>query len=235
MSQKAPIRSRLLARAALACVLGLGLCAGAAGPASAEDDDPPIDVKVMRKVMRGLGLKRGDEANIEYRERSPLVVPPTLALPPPEDATAVERNPAWPNDPDIRGRREAAKRQQKAIDWEQDARALTPAELNRGIPRGGPAPQAAAPSVEESQNQMRPSQLGFTGFGNLRSMFGFDPKPETSSFEREPTRTDLTQPPPGYLTPSPAQPYGVGKNQSGYGDIKPADPMDAPVGGAGQR
>ena len=39
-------------------------------------------------------------AGIDYRERSPLVIPPTLDLPPPEAADAAARNPAWPRDPE---------------------------------------------------------------------------------------------------------------------------------------
>ena len=41
-------------------------------------------------------------------------------------------------------------------------------------------------------------------------MFGKD-EPESGRFTGEPPRTALTEPPPGYQTPSPDQPYGVGK------------------------
>jgi hypothetical protein len=77
-------------------------------------------------------------------------------------------------------------------------------------------------------NQMRPSELGFRGFNNLRSLFGFEPKAETGAFDREPQRTDLTQPPPGYRTPASSQPYGVSKSDA---RPKPADPLDQAVGG----
>jgi hypothetical protein len=233
MSQRAPRRG--IARAAIACLLaGLVICASGVRPALAEEDDDELpDVKVLRGIMRGLGLKRGDEANIEYRERSPLVVPPTRDLPPPENPALVERNPAWPDDPDVSGRKEVAKRKKKAIDWEEEGRALTPAELDKGVPRGGSSQsQAAAKPSEESMNQMRPSELGFKGFNNLRSLFGFEPKEETGTFEREPQRTDLTQPPPGYLTPSSNQPYGVNKAES---KPKAANPLDQAVGSAENR
>ena len=36
---------------------------------------------------------------------------------------------------------------------------------------------------------------------------------EQAKFEREPDRTSLTQPPPGYQTPSPNYPYGIGADQ----------------------
>ncbi len=227
--------TRWIARAAVAClVAGVLMCAGGIGPTLADDDDDELpDVKVMRGIMRGLGLKRGDEAPIEYRERSPLVVPPSRDLPPPVDPALVERNPAWPVDPDVSGRKEVAKRKVKAIDWDEEGRALTPAQLNKGAAGGSPGPsQAATKPSEESMNQMRPWELGFKGFDSLRTMFGADPKPETGAFEREPQRTDLTQPPPGYRTPSSSQPYGIGK-----GEIKPRvpTPADQAVGSAENR
>ena len=57
-------------------------------PALAGDDDdndePSIEQKVIRGLMHGLGAVDGTEKGIDYRERSPLVVPPKLNLPPPE-------------------------------------------------------------------------------------------------------------------------------------------------------
>lgn len=226
------VQSRSLLRTAMACALaGVVVMIGAIGPACAEDEDDELpDVKVMRKVMRGLGLKRGDEADIEYRERSPLVVPPTTELPRPEDPTLAERNPAWPDDPDVRNRKQAATKKKRSADWVDEGRAMRPDELNKGVPRGGPAPgQAQAKTAEESARQSTPSELGFRGFNfdNMRSLFGFTPKEERGSFEREPARTSLTQPPPGYLTPSPDQPYGVGKTIE---KPKAFDPVDQAVG-----
>jgi hypothetical protein len=210
----------------MACVLaGLVICVGALGPARAEDDELP-DVKFFRSVMRNLGLKRGDENSIDYRERSPLVVPPTTDLPVPENPALVERNPDWPVDPEVTQRREAATRKKRTVDWAEEGRALTPSELNKGVPRGGPPP-GIAKSAEESMRQLPPSELGFKGFDNFRELFGFDHKPETRTFEGEPKRSKLTQPPPGYLTPSASQPYGLGKDTT---VAKPADPMDQAVG-----
>lgn len=232
MLHKKPGSMRRVLCALGACAMaGLIMGGGMASKANAADnDDELLDVKIMRKVMRGLGLKRGDEESIDYRERSPLVVPPSTELPPPADPTLAERDPAWPQDPDVTRARQAAKRQKKVIDWSDDARALRPDELNRGIPRAAPAPgQAVAKTAEESQRVSNPRELGFNGFGNLRSLFGFTPKEETSNFVDEPKRTELTQPPPGYLTPSPTQPYGTSK-----ADEKPkaADPMEQAVGNA---
>ncbi|MEZ5891080.1 MAG: hypothetical protein R3D52_13050 [Xanthobacteraceae bacterium] len=214
-------------RAVMAClVASLVICAGALGPAHAEDDDEMLDVKFFRSVLRNLGLKRGDGAGIDYRERSPLVVPPSTDLPVPENPALVERNPEWPVDPDVARHRQAATRKKRTANWEEEGRALTPAELNKGVPRGGPAP-GIAKSAEESMRQLPPSELGFKGFDNMRELFGFGHKTETRTFESEPRRTDLTQPPPGYLTPSTDQPYGLGKDTT---VTKPENPMDHAVG-----
>ena len=58
-------------------------------------------------------------------------------------------------------------------------------------------------------SQLLPSELGYKGnlFG---TMFGSKPD-ETAKFTGEPPRTSLTEPPPGYQTPSPDQPYGLAK------------------------
>jgi len=238
MLHKDPGSMRRVLRALIACaVAGLILSVGIAGKAYAgNDDDDAIDVKMLRSVMRSLGLKRGDEESIDYHERSPLVVPPSNELPPPEDPALAQRNPAWPDDPDIRRAKQAARRVTKPVDWEEESRALRPAELNKGIPRdAGPQPSPdQAKSAEDSERRSTPAELGFKGFGNLRKLFGFVPENETSTFVAEPKRTELTQPPPGYLTPSPTQPYGVGKDNSRW-HPKALDPMEHAVGDAGTK
>ncbi len=48
-------------------------------------------------------------------------------------------------------------------------------------------------------------------------------KEEYVTFGGEPPRSSLTEPPSGYRTPSPSQPYGVGKQKWDY---KPGDKQD---------
>src|SRR5262245_19894345 len=66
-----------------------------------------FDRKVLHGVMRGLGLRNGSESSIEYHERSPLVIPPSRSLPPPQQAGAGQTA-AWPVDPDVKRKKEAA-------------------------------------------------------------------------------------------------------------------------------
>src|SRR5258708_7426476 len=73
----------------LAAILGgTMVLAVAPGSVRAQDDDKDsiwnLDKRIMEGVAKGLGLQRGDSVGLDYRERSPLVVPPTRNLPPPE-------------------------------------------------------------------------------------------------------------------------------------------------------
>src|SRR5579863_7399680 len=111
------IRNRkvgMLVPAALGVGLaGLVLCTNS--PARAGDGDGDEGSSVMGKIMETLGLRdpNGSYAGIDYNERSPLVVPPTRDLPPPEASTAPPA-PNWPKDQDML-RRAKAKAEEKKV------------------------------------------------------------------------------------------------------------------------
>ena len=70
--------NRKFTRLALAATLGMAVvigCAGTFAHAADDDDDELLDTKIFRGILKGLGLRK-DEAGIDYRERSPLVLPP---------------------------------------------------------------------------------------------------------------------------------------------------------------
>jgi len=204
--------------------LAIGLTIGIAalsGPARAADDDVPVDQKIMQSIMSGLGLKRDGEAGISYQERAPLVIPPSRELPPPERSDAVTaNNPAWPKDPDAERRKaEAAMERSRNISDERE-REQNPLRPDQLTPGGRPKKKQASvdngsvdngydPPPSGFSSQLLPSQLGSSGniFG---TMFG-SKKEEAAKFTGEPPRSSLTDPPVGYQTPSPDQPYGVGK------------------------
>jgi hypothetical protein len=106
-------RRRIAAAAAVALAVALATVAGgtsAFAQSAAEDEDVPLDTKLMRQFLKDLGLRRDGEG-IDYRERAPLVVPPSRNLPPPQSEASVTANPAWPKDPDAQQRKvEAAKK-----------------------------------------------------------------------------------------------------------------------------
>jgi len=205
-------------------VLGAAAIAGSA-PVRAADDEPTFDQKIVRGIMDGLGFKRDGEPGINYQERAPLVIPSSRDLAPPEQANAAS-NPAWPKDPDVERRKAAAAAENNrnvSDEREREQNPLRPDQLTPGA-RGKPKRQAARPDdgyqppASGFGNQVPPSDLGYKG--NLFGAMFDNKKDEQAKFTGEPTRNSLTEPPPGYQTPSPAQPYGLAK---GSAPAKPAD------------
>lgn len=213
----AGLRTRMLSRLAVGCLLGAALLASGT-PARAGDGEESvgIDTKIIQGFMEQLGLRQ-DGQGINYQERAPLVIPPKRDLPPPEQSdAALARNPAWPVDPDVtRAKKEAAAKRRANLNpdavIQAEMRPLRPNEIAPGPKPRGPriGDDGYRPGPNGSANQMTPEQLD-TKPGFFGRMFGKD-APEMSSFTGEPPRLSLIEPPPGYQTPSPDQPYGVGK------------------------
>jgi hypothetical protein len=202
--------------------VGLVLTAGAARAADDDEDDQTFEEKIIEGIMAGIGGTNMENRGIEYRERSPLVVPPKLDLPPPTSAAAEAPVPNWPKDPDVQRRKAAAvARKKENKDPREAARILTPAELAAG--KTASADRASndpiQPGATNTNLILSPSELGFKGgFGSL---FGGN-KMETAPFKGEPTRESLTQPPSGYQTPSPNFAYGTGPRESLNKEYNPA-------------
>jgi len=200
-----------------AVALGIGLimvCGAARAQDDEEEDDKTFEEKIIEGIMGGLGATNMENKGIDYRERSPLVVPPKLNLPPPASAEA--KVPNWPKDPDEARRKAAieARKKEKKKDIVEDSRPLTPSEMNVGRTAARPRTDNDPVQPGVSNNPvLSPAQLGFTG--GLSQIFGGNGnKPETADFKGEPTRDSLTQPPPGYQTPSPNFAYGTGPKES---------------------
>lgn len=195
---------------AIAFVVAAGLVLTCAPVRAADDDDEPIrDDSLMGNIMRGIGGT--NSSGIQYRERSPLVVPRQLTLPPPQSRKTESGN--WPKDPDVLERR-AIREAQKNYDWRKDInpRPLLPSELEPvGIARARSATSSPQPGVREesprsTDNKLLPSALGYTG--GLFNFFGGNKAANEAKFTGEPSRDSLTQPPSGYQTPSPGYAYG---------------------------
>jgi hypothetical protein len=219
---------------------------GASGSARAQDDSTEgnsiwnLEQRVWGGIVRGLGLKDPNSPTIEYRERSPLVVPPSRDLPPPQ-ARAIPRDPSWPADPDAARAKSRESKRKVAIGnastaIENQGRPINPDELNRGVPRqqGTESTGSNAPAPGPSGAPVAPSQLGY--FGGLFSgqAWGFGSgfggyKDETGTFTSEPQRSQLTEPPPGYQTPSGDQPYGVTRRVE-RAPVLPHDPAGRDYG-----
>lgn len=201
--------------AVVALGVGLVMMAGAARAAD-DDDEETFEEKIIGGIMAGIGGTNMENRGIEYRERSPLVVPPKLDLPPPASTSSEVLAPNWPKDPDVQRRKAAAadrKKSSKPTPLE-GARPLTPSELNAGR-IAAPARtnnDPIQPGTSANNPMLSPSQLGYTG-GLFKNMFGGN-SVETAPFPGEPTRESLIQPPTGYQTPSPNFAYGTGPQES---------------------
>ena len=201
----------------LRATFGAGLaaaivCANTAARAGDDDDGPTM----LGTILQGIGLQgpHGAYAGIDYNERSPLVVPPTRELPAPQTANAAPA-PDWPKDQDL-ARRAKAKAESKKVtphgDYQSESsRPLRPDQFN--LPNR-PTPSAAGDGDSSADQLMRDPR----DHGATKSLFSgiFSKKNEYATFTGEPSRETLTDPPPGYLTPSPDQPYGVGQSSAQY-------------------
>jgi hypothetical protein len=207
-------RTRALWLAAVVLGIGLVMTAGAARAEDDDEDDKTFEEKIVGGLMAGIGGTNMENRGIEYRERSPLVVPPKLDLPPPETVKSEIKAPNWPKDPDEAQRKAAIaarKKASKPTPWEA-ARPLTPSELNAHKTTG--TTSAVNDPVHPGSSGailLSPSQLGYSG--GLAGLFGGN-KSESAPFTGEPTRESLIQPPPGYQTPSPNFAYGTGPRES---------------------
>jgi hypothetical protein len=200
-------------RWALAAMLGATLMLGASGSAARAEDDEEFelpDTKFFNSFMHSMGFrKEGDQ--IEYRERAPLVLPTTRDLPPPEkDGKTKIAN--WPDDPDVkRAKKAKGERKFSNPDPTDASRPLMPQQYS--LPGGASSssrPTGPSKTIEDHVRAMSPAELGSKSV--FSSLWGWGSnKEEYATFTTEPTRDRLVDPPTGYRTPSPNQPYGVGK------------------------
>ena len=232
--------SRALARglplAAVALGVGLVMTVGAARAGDDDVDQRSFSerfVDSFKSTIRGTTM---DNRGIDYRERSPLVVPPNLDLPPPAAASNAPPPIAnWPKDPDERQRKAiiAAKKKNAPPTASLPAVVVTdaaPRPVNIAPPIAEPpAPETIRPAhAAEGTAKTDPiydqpgdllkggastvsSSLDNIGLGSLGlgNLFGSKKDEPTLPPGTEPTREALTQPPSGYQTPSPNFPYAV--------------------------
>ena len=215
--------TRALRFAAIALGIGIVMAAGPVRAGDDEDeDDKTFEEKIIENIMRGVGGTNMENRGIDYRERSPLVVPPRIDLPLPATTAAEAKAPNWPKDPDLQRRKAAiAARKNTNKDPREAARILSPSELAVGKTaapsRGSRDP--VQPGNADNNPILSPSQLGYNG--GLGGLFGGS-KTETAPFKGEPTRDTLTMPPPGYQTPSSSFAYGTGPKESLNKEYNPA-------------
>jgi hypothetical protein len=223
------IMTRTCSLVVLSLSVGLAVSAGAA---RAGDDDRTFTEKVtdgFYGMIRGTNM---DNHGIDYRERSPLVVPPTLDLPPPASASADAQIANWPKDPDERQRKAviAAKKKNAPpparVQVTTAGAAVQPINIAPPVePQQAPIPGTTRPAYASDRNGTalidpiydKPGDLFTGGAADLAdsigigNWFGSSGKAVQVDPGTEPARQALTQPPVGYQTPAAGYAYGEQK------------------------
>ena len=180
-----------------ASLLGLSFTAGM--PARAADDGY---ANVFSSVLGAVGVITPDKSpDIEYRERPPLVLPPSDTLPKPA-AGAATRSAAWPQDPDVvRHRKEASEaRAPHTLDPTLSDKGvlLSKDELLKGRGQDEPVRPNECGNDGNGRNclVLSPDELKAEG---ERYRAANPDKSDTLVAGQEPDRVYLTQPPRGYM------------------------------------
>ncbi len=231
-SSRATMRGLRLAVVPLGFALVMTAGAARAGDG---DGDRTISERIMDGFYGTIRNTNMDNRGIDYRERSPLVVPPKLDLPPPTASTDDVKVANWPKDPDERQRKAviaAKKKNAPPVARVQAPSEVAAAGTARPIniappPEDPPIPGTKRPAYANDNNGTartdpvydQPGDLFMGGASalvpssvsdtfNINSWFGGNKADTTAAAPgSEPTREALTQPPSGYQTPSPNYPY----------------------------
>ena len=208
--------------AALGFALGVSLLA-VSPPARAGDDEVPLDIKIFRSLLEGFGLKSGDEAGIHYHERAPLVhaAQPHSAAAGEADAACQQSGLAERSGCDARqGQEDGSERSttSRANARRRNSAAAGRAGARRQRPRAASRAIAANASIGSEGDRASVARRSSA----TRAACSAHVRPARTTITRaqftgEPPRTSLTEPPPGYQTPSPDQPYGSGQGGGAKG------------------
>jgi hypothetical protein len=224
-------KMRAIRLAVIPLSLGLVMLSGAA---RAGDDDRTFSEKLMDGLYGTIRGTNMDNRGIDYRERSPLVVPPTLDLPPPA-STGNSNIANWPKDPDERKRKAIIAEKKKNAPPPGRVRvstdetgSVTPAAqpINIAPPVEAPAtPETVRPAYANDPNGTARTDPVYDKGGDLftggaqaisdalgtSSLFGSGKRTVEVQPGTEPVREALTQPPAGYQVPSANYEYGPEK------------------------
>jgi hypothetical protein len=176
-----------------------------------------------------IGLPAEEKPALDYRERAPLVVPPSQNLRPPVEAAAPDQRRAnWPQDPDVLARRKAAEDARKPVFVDSitgreinPSRRLTADEIRAGRVAG----QEVVRTPQQFQDdRSRANVLG--GLATLREMDRQSAGANDGSIPRaEPRREFLTEPPSGLRRPADNAPFRATR-EGDLGTRKEPSPLD---------
>jgi len=135
-----------------------------------------------------------------------------LVLPTPvEPNSARIRNPDFPIDPEVKAAQKRKKSGNRIVSRALDdpsfnGRTLRPDELKL---RGANTKKGSGTDGSANEAQSTVQELGVPSIAKMLPMIGREQHDKPVEFTGEPERQSLTQPPPGYMTPSKNAPYGV--------------------------
>jgi hypothetical protein len=164
------------------------------------------------RLLLGLPTTETKEP-IDYRERAPLVVPPTQNLRPPAPPTAPDQRRAnWPQDPDVVARRKAAEDARRPASFDtvvgrdtEITRRMTLQEVRAGRIAGAEVPRVPSASISPDRSGVESQHNTLAGATMLRDMDRRDAANAQRDAElgrAEPRREFLTDPPSGVRRPA---------------------------------
>jgi hypothetical protein len=165
---------------------------------------------LFQNLVKGMGLFGSDKDDIDYKQRAPLVVPPSTTLPKPQEPGAT-RTAAWPDDPDVARRKADRDAARSPFGSTEAYRAnnrpeMSQAEIRRGRVAGrSNGPEGIVPDHNNYNNQIAPIRIG-------REMAARQAQTDTNNltYGSEPARNYLFEPPVGYRQPAGTAPLGPG-------------------------
>lgn len=203
-------------------VLGLALAVSA-----------PAQAQGLMDVGRFfLGLPPEEKPPLDYRERAPLVVPPSTNLRPPAEGSAPDQRRAnWPTDPEVVARRKATADAGKPVlvdaitgnEIGGPVRRLSPQQIRDGRVAG----QETGGVMPRPRYEDRDFHNVMGGLTTLREMDRQSAAADTSgNLERvEPRREFLTDPPTGLRRPADNAAFRATR-EGDLGSRKEPHPLD---------
>lgn len=197
------------------------LASVAAAPASAQNSD------TMSFLLEKLGIKDAERDPIDYRERAPLVVPPSPKLVEPRERIA-DADPRWPKDPDLQRKKRQEEERRKPV-WPasndgDELRAIRDGGRNirsETLPRGQGGGERTQPFDQENF-----ATRGNRSFAET-SLFSIFKKQEEvpEAPYTEPPRRLLTDPPTG-LRAAAGDGRVTATKETGSRFVDPVDPRE---------
>ncbi|MFM9857540.1 hypothetical protein RUR49_03535 [Pseudoxanthobacter sp. M-2] len=225
--------TRALTTRALAILALGGLAAGCVGgPQDYYDDGTSAQTQegqpLMHRLLTGAGIVDPPSNSIQYAPRSPIVVPPSTDLRPPESSPGATAGTEWPTNPEEVAAASRAAGQKDPGEVLREAMhsgdRLTSAEVQAGrIPGGGLA--GAQAYNTDSTKRTGGERLTQT---ELQTLKVNSPSSGGPDIGQAPTRKYLIEPPEEYRTPAataamPADPTEGKPVNDGIGDPRMAN------------